>query len=52
MNCDDCIYIDIADWEQNAITGKATPVLWCEKYEKYCLDITDCKYYTEDSEDE
>ena len=51
MKCEDCVYVDIADWEEIADTGKAEPVLWCEKYNKFCLDITDCKYKAE-SEDE
>jgi hypothetical protein len=51
MNCNDCVYVDIADWEQNAITGKAKAILWCEKYRHFCSDITDCEYYKKDSEE-
>lgn len=51
MNCNDCVYADIADWEQNAITGKAKAILWCEKYRHFCSDITDCEYYKKDSEE-
>ena len=50
--CDDCVYSDISHWTQMPVTGKATPVLWCEKYRHFCSDITECEYYTEDSEDE
>lgn len=41
-NCEDCIDTDIADWEINENTGKATPVLWCERYKKFCSDISEC----------
>jgi len=44
MNCDDCVYTDIADWEQDARTGKATPIYWCERYKKLCSEIAKCKY--------
>lgn len=42
-NCEECIDTDIADWEINVITGKATPVLWCERYNKFCSDISECE---------
>ncbi len=42
MNCENCIDTDIADWEINVITGKVTPVLWCERYKKLCSDINEC----------
>ena len=42
-NCEDCIDTDIADWEINENTGKATPVLWCERYKKFCSDISECE---------
>lgn len=41
-NCEDCIDTDIADWEINENTGKATPILWCERYKKLCSDISEC----------
>ena len=50
MNCDDCVYSDIADWDKIEDTGKVKPVLWCEKYRHLCSDITGCEYYMEDYE--
>ncbi len=50
MNCEDCDYTDIADWEQDKTTGKARPVYWCERYRKMCSSIGECQYKTE-SED-
>lgn len=50
MNCDNCVYTEISDWEQDRYTGKAKPVLWCERYEHFCLDVTDCEY-EDDGED-
>ena len=47
MNCDKCAYTEISDWEQDVYTGKAKAVLWCERYMKFCSDITDCKYEEE-----
>lgn len=47
MNCEDCEYTDIADWEQDKRTGKATAILWCEKYREFCSDISECRYKTE-----
>lgn len=44
MNCDKCVYTEISYWEQDRYTGKAKPELWCERYMKYCSDITDCEY--------
>lgn len=49
-DCENCDYTDIADWEQDARTGKATPVYWCERNKKLCSEIAKCKY-TEGSED-
>lgn len=43
MNCEDCIDTDIADWVLNESTGKAAPVLWCERYKKFCSDISECE---------
>lgn len=51
MNCDDCVYTDIADWEEIVGTGKVKPVLWCEKYRNLCSDVTDCKDKEESEED-
>ncbi len=42
MNCDDCVYTDIADWEQDG--DKAIPILWCERFEKLCKDIKECPF--------
>lgn len=50
MNCEDCNYTDIADWEQDETTGKAKPVYWCERYKKLCSSISECRYKAE-SED-
>lgn len=47
MNCDDCVYTDIADWEETGDTGKVKPILWCEKYRKLCSDVTNCEYKAE-----
>jgi hypothetical protein len=52
MSCDDCVYTDIADWEEIVDTGKVKPVLWCEKYRKLCSDVTECKYIAESEEEE
>jgi hypothetical protein len=43
MNCEDCNYIDIADWEQDETTGKAKPVYWCERFKKLCSSIRECQ---------
>lgn len=40
----DCMYSDIMDWEQDAKTGKATAIYWCEKNKKVC-DTNMCDYY-------
>lgn len=50
MNCDDCIYTDIADWVQDGDTQKAKPVYWCERYNKFCDDVAECKYKDEGAE--
>lgn len=50
MNCEYCDYSDIADWDQDKITGKASPVYWCERYKKMCSDIGKCQYETESEE--
>ncbi len=44
MNCEDCIDSDIADWEQDAKTGKAKAIYWCERHEKLCSDIQECQF--------
>lgn len=31
MNCNDCLYTDIADWEKDRNKERLKPVLWCEK---------------------
>lgn len=41
MNCDDCVYADIADWEEITGTEKVKPVLWCEKYRNLCSEGSD-----------
>lgn len=50
MNCEDCDYADIADWEPGETTGKAKPVYWCEKYRKCCSSISECRYKEEQEE--
>lgn len=50
IDCDDCIYCDITNWDQDPRTGKAKPELWCKKHRHFCSDIIDCEYYTEDDE--
>ena len=53
MNCDDCLYTDIADWEKDGDTERLKPVLWCERYNEFCSDVIDCKYKAEtEAEDE
>lgn len=47
MNCEDCEYTDIADWEQDKTIGKARPVYWCERYKKMCSSISECQYKAE-----
>ena len=47
MNCDDCLYTDIMEWEKDGDTERLRPVLWCERYNRSCSDITDCKYKAE-----
>lgn len=45
MNCEDCVYSDIADWEQNGKTGKAKAIhepvamvaVWSAVMGVYCL---------------
>lgn len=43
--CENCVYTDIADWEEDKETGKATPILWCERQEEYCDDICYCEFF-------
>lgn len=50
MNCEDCDYTDIAYWEQDETTEKASPVYWCERYKELCSNISECRYKIE-SED-
>lgn len=45
MNCDDCVYTDIADWEPDG--QKVTPVLWCKRFDKFCNDVDKCPYKAE-----
>jgi hypothetical protein len=52
MNCEDCNYIDIADWEQDETTGKAKPVYWCERYKELCSSISECQYKAEEEVEE
>lgn len=44
MNCEDCLYSDIADWELDEKTGKAKAVYWCEKHKKMCNNIQECQF--------
>lgn len=32
--CEDCDYSEIMDWEQDAKTGKAKPIYWCERHKE------------------
>lgn len=41
--CKECNYTDIAYWEQDKETGKATPIYWCERYREFCSEIQGCK---------
>ena len=36
--CEDCDYSEIMDWEQDAKTGKAKPIYWCERHKEPCDD--------------
>ena len=36
--CEDCDYSEIVDWEQDAKTGKAKPIYWCERHKEPCKD--------------
>lgn len=42
--CNDCDYSEIVEWEQDAKTGKATPIYWCERKKICCEKITECEY--------
>ena len=37
--CEDCDYSEIMDWEQDAKTGKAKPIYWCERHKEPCDDV-------------
>lgn len=50
MHCEDCNYIDIADWEQDETTRKVKPVYWCERYREFCSSISECQYKAESEE--
>lgn len=50
MNCEDCEYADIADWEQDKATGKVSPVYWCERYKEMCSSISECQYKAEEED--
>lgn len=43
MNCEDCNYSIISDWEQDVKTGKAMAIYWCEKHKQFCEDIQECE---------
>lgn len=47
MNCDNCLYTDIAEWEKDGDTERLKPIYWCEKYKLFCSDVVDCKYKVE-----
>lgn len=47
MNCDDCVYTDIAGWEEITDTGRVKSILWCEKYSNFCSDVVNCEYKAE-----
>ena len=42
MNCKDCEYSEISDWEQDIKIGKAKPIYWCEWHRSFCDDIQEC----------
>ena len=45
-NCEEmCDLTDIAYYKDNKETGEKEAVLWCEKYNKLCDDVTECEYY-------
>jgi len=53
MNCEDCNYADIADWEEDEEDEKqwkAKAIYWCEKYKKLCSNISECQYKAESEE--
>jgi hypothetical protein len=50
MNCDDCLYTDIVELEKDGDTERLNPVYWCERYNKFCSDVADCKYKVESEE--
>ena len=37
--CENCDYSEIMDWEQDAKTGKAKPIYWCERHKEPCDDV-------------
>ena len=37
--CENCDYSEIMDWEQDAKTGKAKPLYWCERHKEPCDDV-------------
>ena len=37
--CENCDYSEIMDWEQDAKTGKAKPIYWCERHKELCDDV-------------
>ncbi|MBO7450227.1 MAG: hypothetical protein J6U54_07625 [Clostridiales bacterium] len=39
--CENCFHYELVDWEDDAITGKAIPIYWCEKGVKDCTDCSD-----------
>ena len=46
--CDECIYTDIADWLD--IEMQSIPILWCERKEEFCNNISDCNYFDDGKE--
>lgn len=50
MNCEDCDYADIADWEPDGTTEKVRPIYWCERYKKLCSNINECRHKIESEE--
>ena len=44
MNCEDCVYSDIAYWEQSEKIGKAKAIYWCERHKELCDDIQECQF--------
>lgn len=49
----DCVYADIAFWDQDHETGKATPEYYCERRKVMCDESTcsECKSFDDGKDD-